>query len=133
MLKILLQGGADPNVATKEGDVPMVYAAGSGYLDVVQILLGAGADVNATEPDGGTALMAAVRSGETPAVVRELLRAGAHTDMKNGKGDNALQIARLRVLEAGQNVPDRYRREMTIRQRKRRLEMVRMLLAAGAK
>jgi ankyrin repeat protein len=132
-LKALLQGGADPNVKTKEGEVPLVYAAGCGYLDVVQILLRSGVDVNAAEPDGKTALMAAVRSGETPVIVRELLRAGARTDLKNGEGSTAMQFARLRLLEAGQNVSDRYRREVALRQRKRRLEMIRMLQAAGAK
>jgi ankyrin repeat protein len=52
-----------------------MYAANSGFSDLVEILLASGADIGATANDGWTALEAAEMVGETAIVER--LRAAA--------------------------------------------------------
>lgn len=148
-LKVLLQGGADPNVTERDGTRPIVYAAAAGYLDVVQILIRFGADVNAADPDGRTALIAAAGAhpggAADPRIVKELLRARARTDLKNGAGETALRCARqslarierqalLATTETAASSREVARQlEQQRRHRKRGREIVRLLEAAGAK
>lgn len=44
IIRALLQHRADPNLTCKDGDAPIVYAAGSGRVEAIKILLNAGAD-----------------------------------------------------------------------------------------
>ena len=131
-LKVLLQGGANPDARTKAGNLPIVRAAGASYLDVVQILLRYGAAVNAVELDGETALLAATAAGASPEVVRTLLDAGADINARNRTGLTPLRLAQQQFELSGTNVGGKWRAEVTRRQRARRREIVRLLKDAGA-
>lgn len=63
--------------------------------EVFKRLIKSGVQVNAVNTNGWTALMHAVDSSpyENPNFVRQLLRFGADTTMKNNEGDTALDIA----------------------------------------
>jgi ankyrin repeat protein len=73
---VLLAAGADVNRAELgNGNSALMYAANSGFADLVEILLAGGADVDAVARDGWTAVTAAEMVGETAIVER--LRAAA--------------------------------------------------------
>ncbi|KAI1873884.1 uncharacterized protein JN550_003153 [Neoarthrinium moseri] len=63
MLQLLLQHGADANVASDGGWRPLHNAAQKGLTSIVQVLLNAGADINATLSNGMTALHWAAFNG----------------------------------------------------------------------
>jgi hypothetical protein len=75
----LLNKGADPNLAGKNGDTPLIAAARVGFQNAIEWLLGLGAKVNTPNRMGETPLIVAVQERETP-VVRQLLNAGADPD-----------------------------------------------------
>ncbi|MGH6659675.1 MAG: ankyrin repeat domain-containing protein [Sphingomicrobium sp.] len=75
----LLNHGADPNLAARNGDTPLMVAAKAGYFDGLGWLLGLGAKVDATNKSGETALILAVQQRQ-PMIVQALLKAGADPD-----------------------------------------------------
>ncbi len=89
LLRLLLEHGADPFIATTNGTTPLMVASGIGWvegvtyewspeetLDTVRLLLDLGADVNAVDDDGRTALHGAAHKGRND-VVRVLVDQGA--------------------------------------------------------
>jgi uncharacterized protein len=74
----LLQNGADPNLAEKNGDSALMIAARSGYAEGVNAMIAARAAIDATNRQGETALIIAVQNHQVAAVKR-LLEAGANT------------------------------------------------------
>lgn len=106
MIKVLHGKGADINVGTwREASFPQYSRAihvcvSSGYdgvLDALRQLIGAGAHLNATNAQGCTALMLACRVdkevGKRLVLAKELLEAGARTDMVDMDGRSALHYA----------------------------------------
>lgn len=77
--QFLLQKGADPNLASRSGDTPLIAAARIGYVDAVDWLLARGAKVDDTNRMGETALIVAVQQRHLP-IVRTLLAEGADPD-----------------------------------------------------
>ena len=75
----LLNKGADPNLAGKGGDTPLITAARAGFGDAVDWLLSMGAKVDAPNKMGETPLIAAVQTRQTQ-IVRTLLSVGADPD-----------------------------------------------------
>jgi ankyrin repeat protein len=75
----LLNNGADPNVAGKGGDTPLIAAARVGFTQAVDWLLGMRAKVDASNRMGETPLIIAVQQRELP-IIRKLLDAGANPD-----------------------------------------------------
>ena len=75
----LLRSEADPNLADRSGETPLIAAARIGYGDAVQWLLIAGAKVDAANRMGETALIIAVQQRQTR-IIRQLLEAGANPD-----------------------------------------------------
>jgi ankyrin repeat protein len=75
----LMGHGADPNLAAKGGETPLMAAARVGFVDAVETLLGRGAKVDAANRMGETALIIAVQQRRIP-IVRMLLDAGANPD-----------------------------------------------------
>ena len=80
----LLDQGADPNLAAKNGDTPLIAAARGGYSGGVAELVARKAKIDATNRKGETALILAVQQRQLP-IVRLLLESGADPD----KTDNA--------------------------------------------
>jgi ankyrin repeat protein len=80
----LLNQGADPNLAGKGGDTPLIAASRVGFETGVEWLLSLNAKIDGTNRMGETALITAVQ-GRQLAIVRLLLTAGANPD----KADSA--------------------------------------------
>lgn len=89
LMKLLLEQGADPLLATDDGTTPLMVAAGIGWvegvtyewspaqtLETVRLLLTLGVPMNAQNLDGQTALMGAAHKGRND-VVQLLVDSGA--------------------------------------------------------
>jgi uncharacterized protein len=97
VMHLLLDKGADPNIATLAGTTPMMAAAGVNwvggqtyseskqFLEAVQLCLEKGADVNAVNSMGITALIGAVNRGSDD-IVELLVKKGAALDVKDKQG-----------------------------------------------
>lgn len=75
----LLNKGADPNLAGKGGDTPLIAAARVGFAPAMEWLIGLGAKVDAPNRMGETPLIIAVQQ-RNAAIVRLLLGQGANPD-----------------------------------------------------
>ena len=101
VIRILLNAGADPNIADKRGMTPLI--ANAFDLEIAQMLIAHGADVNARAQDSFTPLL----NAGTAEVTRVLLEHGADPFAKTKDGKTALDFARggdhkdqARLLEA---------------------------------
>ena len=88
----LLQNGADPNLADKNGDSALMIAARSGYLEGLNTMIIAKASVDAVNRQGETALIIAVQNRHVQAVKR-LLEAGASPKRTDNAGLSAREYA----------------------------------------
>jgi ankyrin repeat protein len=109
MMRVLLDGGADPSITLPDGTTVLMLAAGQGLgaprgdgprirvpseagaVEAVRLLLDRGVAINATNNQGNTALHAAVNRGDS--VVKLLAERGADLNAKNKAGLTALDIA----------------------------------------
>jgi len=104
-LRLLLEHGADPHLATPAGTTPLMAAAGVNWvvaqtytvspqaqLDTVAFLLELGADVNATNSMGLTALLGAANRGSN-AIIELLVQHGARLDIQDREGRTPLRWA----------------------------------------
>jgi ankyrin repeat protein len=95
VMKLLLEHGADPNIATNIGVTPLQVAAGIGWvegityqwskeanIETVKLLLKLGNDPNAHSETGRTALHGAGHKGATE-VIQVLVDAGAKLDKRD--------------------------------------------------
>jgi uncharacterized protein len=105
VMQILLEAGADPMLVQKNGNTPLMLAAGLhpkasdknpahgtevNVLKAMQLCLERGIDVNAVNQDGDTAIYAALGS---PGYIRFLADHGAKLDVKNRRGQTPLDVA----------------------------------------
>jgi ankyrin repeat protein len=110
LLKLLLEHGADPKIATDDKVTPLMVASGIGWvegvtyewspqqtLDTVKMLLDLGADVNAQDVvDGRTALMGAAHKGRND-VIELLVQHGADLSVRDiGSRDTINSLSGLR-------------------------------------
>ena len=93
ILLMLLQHGADPNVASAGGQVPLHEVCFSGRLQAVQILVEFGAKTDICDSRGNSAIFYAVKADNTN-VVLHLLKSGARVDLKNADGMSIIEVAR---------------------------------------
>ena len=109
----LLHQGADPNIAARNGDRPLIAAARVGYATAVSELLARQAKVDVANKMGETALIVAVQQRHVP-IVRLLLAAGADPDKSDSAaGYSARDYAKrdprareiLRLIEARKSKP----------------------------
>jgi uncharacterized protein len=106
-MRVLLDNGADPTIATRAGVNPLMAAAGVGTSDsdstgrdktqagineAIRMLIEAGLDVNAANGRGQTALHGAALMGYDD-VVRFLAESGAQLDIEDSRGFTPLQVA----------------------------------------
>ncbi|HEX5419158.1 MAG TPA: ankyrin repeat domain-containing protein [Gammaproteobacteria bacterium] len=106
-MRLLLEHGADPRLATKQGINPLMAAAGLGTTEqdttgryktqaeaiaAIKLLLARGLDVNAADKRGRTALHGAALQGYDD-VVRFLAAHGARLDVKDKQGFTPLDTA----------------------------------------
>ena len=103
-MKILVEGGADPNLSTYEGITPLMVAAGIGwvgnftqsapnsFLAAIRYCFELGADVNAIDSKGFTALHGAAGRGDM-GMVEYLVGEGARADAINDDGNSPADMA----------------------------------------
>ena len=89
---VLLEGGADPDVADATSATPLHYAAAGHSGPAAAVLAARGADVSAATTKGVTPLHAAARRDAVP-VVRVLLDHGADVRAQDVGGDTPLHRA----------------------------------------
>jgi ankyrin repeat protein len=104
VMRALLEKGADPKLATKEGNTALMFAAGVGYrdkntrgseaeaLEALKVALDTGLDLNQANPRGETALHGAALRG-ADSIVQFLVDHGAQLDSKTKQGFTPLDIA----------------------------------------
>ena len=110
LLKLLLEHGADPKIATEYRVTPLMVASGIGWvegvtyewsqqqtLETVRLLLDLGADVNAQDLlDGRSALMGAAHKGRND-VVELLVQRGADLSLRDiGSRDTINRLSGVR-------------------------------------
>jgi uncharacterized protein len=105
-MRILLAAGADPKLATKEGNTALMFAAGVGYrdkftrgseseaLEALKVAIDSerGADLNRANGKGETALHGAASRG-ADTIVKYLADHGAKLDAKTKRGFTPLDVA----------------------------------------
>jgi ankyrin repeat protein len=103
-MKLLADRGANPNLATKSGDTPLMTAAGVGWaaywtqnapysrLDAVKFCLEHGAVVSARDAKGYSALEGAAFRGDNE-LVNYLIAKGADVHAKTKAGDTVADLA----------------------------------------
>jgi len=104
VIRLLLETGADPMLATKDGNTALMFAAGVGYrdkntrgserdaLEAVKIFLDAGLDLGRTNTRGETALHGAADRG-ADTIVQFLVDRGAELNVKTKQGFTPLDVA----------------------------------------
>ncbi|HVI41954.1 MAG TPA: ankyrin repeat domain-containing protein [Anaerovoracaceae bacterium] len=95
--KLLVEHGANVNLADDDGETPLMGLARCGadedvVMDGMTVLLNAGADIHAQDKYGNTALHKAVFM-ENKLLVRFLLEHGADWTIKDVDGNSALDLA----------------------------------------
>lgn len=111
-VRMLLKNGADPHSSDYSGDSVLQSAATVGNRETIAILLSAGVPVDATHPrNAETALHGAARSSRDPAVIDQLVDAGANVNAMDDLEWTPLHAAAMlrniataeRLLERGAN------------------------------
>ena len=93
VINILLNAGADPNIADEKGAACIHHAVGGGCRkEVLLRLISRGADVNATTKINRTALKIACLNRNEDAI-NVLLNAGADSNIADADGDTCLHTA----------------------------------------
>ncbi len=92
MTRVLLENGADPQIANDMGQIPLAGAAFKGNAEMVKVLIENGADVNARMADGKTALMFAAMFDQVK-IIDILLENGADAFLQTLDGLTAISLA----------------------------------------
>jgi ankyrin repeat protein len=106
VMRLLLEHGADPDIATVHGTTPLMAAAGVNWvvsqtytegpeqlLAAVELCHGLGMDVNAVNSMGITAVMGAANRG-SDAIIEYLVANGARLDVVDDEGRSPLDWAK---------------------------------------
>lgn len=101
MTRVLLENGANPQIANDMGQIPLAGAAFKGNKEMARILIEHGADVNARMPDGKTALMFAAMFNQLE-IIDLFVEKGADISLKSADGATAETMAQMMGAEAAQ-------------------------------
>ena len=138
----------DVNIEVCNGSIALMYAAGFNRTEIAKHLIEVGAKIDAQNKDGDTALMWAAGKDQwrrgSPEIVKLLVEAGANLDIQNKYGGTALfraihhgyaKSAKL-LIEAGAGHISTAlliaAGEVGLNRINTRIEMVKLLIAAGA-
>lgn len=97
MVSLLLEKGADPNLASVDGMTPLHYAARKGRTDIMELLLANGAEIDSVNLDGRTPLHEAARYHQESAVLL-LLKKGADPQIQCVKEQTPLNYAKHKKI-----------------------------------
>ena len=108
---LLLDAGADVNIAAEDGTTALMFAAGWNHCQCLNVLLESGADVNAKNELRDTALILAAEAGNSKCM-KMLIKAGADVNFKGQDFYTSLMFAAMRshhkcvelLVNAGANV-----------------------------
>jgi ankyrin repeat protein len=92
VVRLLLQGGADPSLAGS-GCTPLMTAAGNGRPEVLRLLLARGAAVDAVHPDSNATAFHYACDRNQPECAEALARAGCDVGIKSKGGSTGGQLA----------------------------------------
>lgn len=91
--KVLLENGADPNLADGWGEIPLTHAVWKKSLPLVELLLGSGADVlYRREADGRSVLFDAMFKRDI-SIIESLIKHRADPKIRDSDGWNLIMIA----------------------------------------
>ena len=99
-MRFLLQRGANPNIATRDGVYPIQLAAQLGFIEGVERLIKGGAQVDVSNSTGETPLISAVHRRDLK-MVEMLVANGASPDRTDNSGRTARDYATLMGARAG--------------------------------
>ena len=92
--RMLIERGANVDLANSDGTAPLMEAAASGFLDLLRLLLERGADIDLCNPNSGdTALHSACRHNQ-PDCAEVLVLRGCDTTLRSKQGWTAEDYAR---------------------------------------
>ena len=127
VMRLLLDKGADPNIATEAGTTPLMAAAGVNWvtgqtyteskqaqIEALQLCLQKGGDVNAVNSMGVTAVIGAANRGADD-IIEFLSKNGAKLDVKDKEGRTPLVWAQGVFLAT--NAPEQKPGTMALIQR----------------
>lgn len=97
IVKLLVENGADVNLANNHSSTPLHIVSQSGNKEIVAVLLENGADINGTDKEGKTPLIYSLADGRTE-FTKFLLSKGADKNIKDNAGYSALDYATSRGL-----------------------------------
>ena len=94
VVKLLLDKGADPNIADSGGlaGTALTRAAVNGHFDIVKMLVDAKADINATDYEKRTALHLAIQIDRAD-IAQFMIEAGTNLSTQSRLGETPLQDA----------------------------------------
>lgn len=99
-VKFLLDRGANPNAADRNGVTPVTLAASLGFVEGLERLVKAGGRVDTANASGETPLISAIHRRDV-AVIRLLMKNGANADKTDNSGRSARDYASLMGPAAG--------------------------------
>lgn len=93
-VKFLMQRGANPNIADRNGVYPIQIAAQLGFIEGVERLIKGGAQVDVSDTTGETPLISAVHRRDLK-LIEILVESGANADRTDNSGRSARDYATL--------------------------------------
>ncbi|MBX7541265.1 ankyrin repeat domain-containing protein [Qipengyuania sphaerica] len=99
-VRFLLQRGANPNIADKNGVYPIQLAAQLGFIEGVERLIKGGADVDVSTVTGETPLISAVHRRDLK-MIELLVEKGGNPDRADNSGRTARDYAMLMGARSG--------------------------------